>query len=1172
MHLRSLRLRGFKSFAEPVELLFEPGVSVIVGPNGSGKSNVAEALQWAMASQPPSELRLDVAVDVLFNGSTRRQPSGLCEVELVLDNEDDTVAGGRPEVSVMRRLRRDGESTYLLNRVPVRRLDVQETLADAGLGRELHAIVSQGRVEAILLSRPEDRRGFIEEAAGLGKYKRRRHRALGKLARVEANLGRARDLESELKARLRPLALQASAAERAAALVGEIDAARVELFTSQIATSRRVRARIAGDLEGASAERARVDRLLGEVAALRERTEGELTGLVGEQERASERYWALASGLDRLTGRRGAIAERLEGLHDDAGRLAGRASRLAAEAAATAEGVSRAESELEALAAQASTIADPAEDAELARLQAGVRDALDAALAARRELAETDGRSARARHEVEDAGTRATAAAARATAIEGEVQGRRVARAGLDAALKAADDAAETATARLAAAHESLAVARAGADAAREVERASRGARSETAAALQAARVRSAAAERSLSRADGLGPAVRRLRERGVTAALDLVAVPVGLEAAVAAALGWRAGEAVAAVAGEAVELLADDELSGAALLCLDRLPARRSPAAGVPLSDLVSLADGAPDGLLDGIHVVDDALELATIEHGIAVTRDGRGFDADRGQAFRVGAAGANLLSLRRERDDASEAVTVTSGVATSAELAFAGAAQALTAAEEGERATRVGVQECSRAVDEAARRSREAARLADGAARDDERSAERLAAAREEEERLRRRAGAATEELAALVERRGDLERLAVERSSAHGSLDAERGLLAERVAARRADLAMANERIDRARADRSRLAASNERLVAQAASAASRRALLASLVELLPSTLAALDAAATRVDELRAPEKARLDSLEQRAAALASALGTGAEREQALQRTAREVAASATTLEVEGAHAEERLADLVRRRREVTERSGIEPLDRVEPLPDDEESALGGRIERLERRREQLGAVNPLAKQEYDEARERHQETAVQIADLEGAVRELRKLIRELSATIAERFAETYAQVEANFGEIVDALFPGGRGRLTLVEPDPDPEASGPREPGVELEISPAGKQISRLAILSGGEKALAAIAFLFAIMLAKPSPFYVLDEVDAALDDANVERFLAVLERFRHHAQFIVITHQKRTMEAADVLYGVTMANDGISKVVSRRLPREAGERTLLLDRG
>ena len=220
MHLRSLRVRGFKSFAEPVELRFEPGVAVVIGPNGSGKSNVVEAIQWAMASQAPSDLRLDAASDVLFAGSVSRHPSGLCEVELVLDNEDGTFGGGRPEVSVMRRLAREGGSNYLLNRVPVRRLDVQEALADAGLGRELHAVIGQGKVEEILLSRPVDRRGLIEEAAGLGKYKRRRHRALGKMRRVDDALARARDLERELAARLRPLQLQATAAERAARASG----------------------------------------------------------------------------------------------------------------------------------------------------------------------------------------------------------------------------------------------------------------------------------------------------------------------------------------------------------------------------------------------------------------------------------------------------------------------------------------------------------------------------------------------------------------------------------------------------------------------------------------------------------------------------------------------------------------------------------------------------------------------------------------------------------------------------------------------------------------------------------------------------------------------------------------------------------------------------------------
>jgi chromosome segregation protein len=246
-------------------------------------------------------------------------------------------------------------------------------------------------------------------------------------------------------------------------------------------------------------------------------------------------------------------------------------------------------------------------------------------------------------------------------------------------------------------------------------------------------------------------------------------------------------------------------------------------------------------------------------------------------------------------------------------------------------------------------------------------------------------------------------------------------------------------------------------------------------------------------------------------------------------------------------------------------VLARTGGEPVERLEPLPAEEEAALDARIDRLERRREQLGAVNPLAREEYEEAQERHRETAEQIADLEASVRELRRLIRDLTGTITEQFDRTYTDVERHFSDTIGTLFPGGRGRLRLVEPeavaveDDSAAPPDPAEPGVELEISPAGKQISRLQMLSGGEKALGAIAFLFAIMLARPCPFYVLDEVDAALDDINVDRFLQLVERYRDRAQFIVITHQKRTMEAADVLYGVTMAQDGISKVVSRRLP-------------
>jgi chromosome segregation protein len=344
---------------------------------------------------------------------------------------------------------------------------------------------------------------------------------------------------------------------------------------------------------------------------------------------------------------------------------------------------------------------------------------------------------------------------------------------------------------------------------------------------------------------------------------------------------------------------------------------------------------------------------------------------------------------------------------------------------------------------------------------------------------------------------------------------------------------------------------------------------------LEQVLPAAVAALAGAAERVEVLRVPERAALERLERRAGELAAAMTAGSEREQVLQRDARAVSGRVTTLEVEAAHAEERLGEVVRRRAEIAERAGIAPVDRIDPLPADEEATLAHRIDRLERRREQLGMVNPLAQQEYEEAKGRHEETSEQIADLEGSLRELRRLIRDLTATITERFDETYSEVASNFEQVITTLFPGGRGRLRLVEPELHVAAEGEEseapeiavasaEPGVELEVTPAGKQITRLAMLSGGEKALAAIAFLFAIMLARPCPFYVLDEVDAALDDANVERFLTLVDRYRDRAQFIVITHQKRTMEMADVLYGITMAGDGISKVVSRRLPRERRE--------
>jgi chromosome segregation protein len=467
-------------------------------------------------------------------------------------------------------------------------------------------------------------------------------------------------------------------------------------------------------------------------------------------------------------------------------------------------------------------------------------------------------------------------------------------------------------------------------------------------------------------------------------------------------------------------------------------------------------------------------------------------------------------------------------------------------------------------------------------------ETSVERLAAVQQERERAEAQVAAGLEEARARTAEAERLVRDVEERTAAHLAIEQRRADVAERVSRLRAERATATERIGRVRSDRERHVRAAEGAARRAEAATRRARALAAPAERLPRVLETLAAAAERAAALRRPEGDRLADLDRRGAELAAALARLAAEAAALDAEARTAAARATTLEVEAAQVEERLAEALRRRRELVASTGLEAIDRVEPLPADELELHRGTLERLERRQAALGPVNPLAAQEYEEAKARASDVAEQIGDLEGALRELRRLIRELTVEIRGRFDETFADVQTNFAEVVAALFPGGRGRLRLVaaaEPHPRGDVAEadddtavavgqrpdePDEPGVELDVQPAGKQITSLGILSGGEKALGAIAFLFALMLARPCPFYVLDEVEAALDDANIERFLRLLDRFRDRAQFIVITHQQRTMGAADVLYGVTMAGDGVSKVLSRRLPQAAEDRRALLE--
>jgi chromosome segregation protein len=824
VHLRAIRIRGFKSFPDPVEVRLEPGVAVVVGPNGSGKSNVADALLWASGSMSPSELRAEKPDDVLYAGSGGRKPAEYCQVELVLDNEDGALAElPFAEVSIMRRLHRGGEGQYLINGAAVRRTDLVELLADVGLGGAAGSVISQGKVEEILASKPEERRALVEEAAGLGKFKRRRHRAELKLTRVAQDVERARDVEAEVKKRLRPLALQATAAQRAEKLGREIAGLEAAIAALDLAAIDEQVAAAEERRTAADHAKKRSDAKLNDLLTERNRAEEELADAAGGRERATAALYRLRSAAERVALRRESASALLDSLK------------------------------------------------------------------------------------------------------------------------------AEAATPRLAL------------DLNRQRLR-------------EEARERLRALERMLAEREGVPPAARALAEDGHPLVLSGLEVAPGDERAVAAALRGR---------GAAV--IAPDERAALALV----QEARRRG-----LGSLTVVVGERP---LEEFAIVEEH-ELLSADK-LAVTRDGIAFDPGRKELWFAG--------------EAAEAV---------------------------------------------------------------------------------------------LLE------------------LEARRKALADEVAELEREDATATPVVDDTR----------------------YRPLIA-LAERLEAALGAGEAVTARFEPTL---RARADAGSVRTAELADDLRKLGAAEAEIRREAAEVAARTSAVDVD-------LARLQAERREAERR--LEAAG-AEPAEGDDREALLDRVERLRRRREDLGRVNPLAAEEYEREKENLADLTAQREDLEQSLGELAKLRDELDQTVERRFAETFDSVSAHFEEVAQTLFPGGKGRLRLTG-----EREGEDEdavPGIEVELQPAGKRVTRLSLLSGGEKALGAISFLFALFLAKPCPFYLLDEVEAALDDANIGRVVDLLRRYADRAQFIVITHQKKTMEAADILYGVTMGADGVSQVVSRRLPREA----------
>jgi len=1110
MHLKSLSLKGFKSFPDRTRLDFGPGVSVVVGPNGSGKSNVTDALLWAMGEQSPLAVRGQSMQDVIFGGGRGVQARSSAEVEIVLDNSDGAIDLPLSEISIVRRLDRSGEGEYRLNGARCRLVDVIEVLSDTGLGKETHSVISQGRVEAIVMSKPRDRRLLIEEAAGLGKHRKRRRRAQLKLERTQENLDRALDVEREARTRLRPLKRQAEAAELHERLERQMLEVRLELAREAVRAGRMQLDDAERQVRDARAKRGQIEERLAEIVARRSAAESALAERTERHDAISKRAFQARSARERMELRGEQAAATAATLHARAGRI---------------------EVELDALARMSEAYAGETEGAGEERLR--VLEEHLAAIEREREL-ETEREIAGLQAELERAAKRVDEA--QAQALEAR-----------DARAKA-DEQAERARAALRAVEGRAQQAR------REAARVG----AELAAANQFLR----------SHAHSGGQSLGVERSRVLSEALR---VEPGYELALAAALGGRLDAALvrdldtaatlldrsgpdggtALLAGDAASEGAAEEPVSADRLSEAGEPETAPVAGAVRLMDLLGGSGAVLElarRLLENAWVVERLEDLPADFRGVASTRSGRVLFAAWGEVRQVTEGGAErVLARRNERDR------------------LLGESERAVQAEEAAKSEVEQTQEHVRELD--ADRDR-----ADTKVR--------------ESDRLLSEAGEARHRTQWLIEqRRAAPEQgpLAVRRAELLGELAAERRVV-ERVASERAERERRIERLRAQHAADVALAPRAERLAAA-----------------LADTAQALSGVLADVEQLLSADR-------QEGEQVAAELRACAAEEAEIQAQLRSEGEAVTAAEVAAQRLRDVAAEAVEELRTVCERLELpapegtagtaeqpaqtEPESAPEsgqPLGEEQEQALRARLERLQRRREQLGPVNPLAKEEYAEAIAHVEELELRRTDLEIALRELRAVIRETDRQIQETFHATFTAAASNFEELVGDVFPGGSGRLKLVseehtprqtlggapvsdDQDPNAESEAERESddelggedealGVEIEITPAGKSTKRLSLLSGGEKSMTALAFLFAVFLARPCPFYVLDEVEAALDDLNLDRFLILLRRYAGRAQFIVITHQKRTMEAADWLYGVSMADNGVSKVLSRRLPKE-----------
>jgi len=1189
VYLKKLTLRGFKSFASATSLRLEPGITCIVGPNGSGKSNVVDALAWVMGEQGAKSLRGASMEDVIFAGTSSRAPLGRAEVQLTIDNTDGALPIDYAEVTISRTKFRNGNSEYAINGTACRLLDVRELLSDSGIGREMHVIVGQGELDQILQATPETRRGFVEEAAGVLKHRERKEKALRKLDATEANLNRLTDLIAEIRRQLKPLGRQAEVAKRASLVQADLRDAKARLLADDLVQAHGVLATETEDENSVRVKRAQVEADLARARTAEDESRTAMAEKDSAYRRIQETWFSLSGIAERVRSIVTLADERVrnaEAMPHPNPNPARDPDTLVDQAEKISEGEAKLRAEISNRAAaleQASVarVNAEAENVEAAKaFEATVRANVD-----RREgLARLSGQMSSLSSRVESGQSRL------AQLQESCAQAGQEAEAAEEQLQTVQADLPETDQTDLESACESAVSTLEEARAEVEAHRTSMQNLTQAKAGLLAR----AEALKLAQRSQEDGASWIQENQHGLGALASLVRVEAGYEKAVAAALGSAAEAVVLSDLSHSVEAVEKLKTAdrGRASVVIPRpggprpdaaIQSAESPSGPAVLPQTGSSSVRTVMSLLTGEDAVMGALSkivgrtlvvqsMAQAEALVDVDPDARVVtrDGEFVSSWLVTGgsdAGQSGLEISSALAEAEDRLSVVSGDVEREEAALASAQQRCSQAEaevdqaqkalnQATAARTLASEKLSRVRQACVLARADADRLAEQVARAEQDLANDRLSLSQLEERLQLAEASQGVETPDPAIRDASAEKATAARAA---EMEARLGLrtLEERVRSLSGQAESLRKQAESERASRAEAERRHAIVVRQAEVARKARDAGQWLYEKVCASQSLAEASRAEIGQARVQAEASAENARIRVRDLSSeleALVDSAHRE--------ELARAQQKMRID-ALAERAMTEVGLDQETLMTQYGPDKMvphglpdesGAVETVPFVREEQMK-RLRTAERDLQLLGKINPLALEEYDAMQERHGFLASQLEDLKKTRADLLSIVEDVDARVQEVFASAYADVAREFADTFSRLFPGGEGRLVLTEPGEWLTT------GIDVEARPAGKKVKRLSLLSGGERSLVAVCFLVALFKARPSPFYILDEVEAALDDTNLGRLLDIYEELRATSQLLIITHQKRTMEIADTLYGVTMGSDGTSAVVSQRLREE-----------